>query len=901
MTNAKTDYSLIYLDGRRTTLRLGHKPLNQGADGIIFGVPEKQLALKIYHDPAKDPERADKIRRMLESPPDDVGMAHFAWPVALVLNKNEQFVGYAMPLLPVADYANLDLLLTRRGRDLGKLLESRSFRVKAAGNLAARVAQLHAKGHCIIDMKPANLLVNRDTADIVVVDCDGFAIQAKNQFLPGHQYTAGYIAPEAWSQEQKPETLGQPQDLFALAVIIFQLLNEGLHPYQGVPKGKAEIPPDTQSRIGKGLYAYGNPGHRRIDPSPWSLHRDFPNIVTDLFSKAFRDHEPRPQASEWETILAGAFERLTVCQKNRNHAFWGNVCPQCQQSDVAIDVKKPRARPRRNPRPAYPHRSRPSAPTQTAAPALPSRVAGIAFVIFIVLVLGGQLYSESQKRERQELAQQQDEARQKAWVEEYKRTTWRHLGNRTPRDNRHQSKHPLPDGNPFALPANRNAPPQDNPALPYFSAGHFSNYSSIPLLSFSPMSSGWDYTKQAPVSLTYLDVPGGAFQETNLSYPVGSSYQLRDWHVSPESGALYARKCGFQLLCHQLARFDRAGDEVLFPVVQAPENDGSGKRRSIPPWLFEVTDDDQIVVIAGPETLAVYNTSAPKQPLADIDYPADYQSLWVSDLAITPDGKHIYVALSRIEEYGLSYQATVLEYHQENGALKLMTDFAKHWPDEQTKLAPAVEVSADGQTLVIGEYSNLEDDNTRYRLLNKPVTVRVAHSGLRVWTKPTQESRWAAGGAFALPRASVVQGPDNPATPSFALASVFTETYRFNLNFQLSADGNTLLSGLEQQSGSKKHQWIARAWLFGIDNEKPVLKHRIEDTLNLGATLPPQREIQRLNPFARLSDDGREAVIGWAAYERNAYNDAKRDMHLTVSAFRFGKQVAPGSPQVQEH
>lgn len=338
------DVNLVYPDGGRDHVRLRDKALNQGADGLIYAAPGGKLAIKLYHNPEKDPERPEKIRQMLQAPPDDNGLEHFAWPVAQAVNRKGRFIGYAMPLLPVAEYTSLDLLLTRKGRKLVGLPESRAFRVKAAENLARRVAQLHAKGHCVIDLKPANLLVHRKTADIVVVDCDGFAIQGEQSFIPGHQYTSGYIAPEAWTQHLKPEALGKPQDLFALAVIVFQLVNEGLHPYQGVPDRNQNIPGDTQNRIGEDLYAHGQQRHPRIGPSPWSLHRDFPDSLAKAFNNAFTSKKRRPDAQDWATLLGNLAGQLKQCKQVESHRFWSILCPICELSSVSVQPSKSRRR-----------------------------------------------------------------------------------------------------------------------------------------------------------------------------------------------------------------------------------------------------------------------------------------------------------------------------------------------------------------------------------------------------------------------------------------------------------------------------------------------------------------------------------------------------------------------------
>uniref|UniRef100_UPI00055FC452 hypothetical protein n=1 Tax=Pseudomonas sp. RL TaxID=1452718 RepID=UPI00055FC452 len=170
-------YTLRLADGRTEQLTLTGKAINRGADGAIYRTPDGRYALKYYHEPGKDPTRRQKVWQMILHAPEDASARHFAWPQALLLNRREEFVGFAMPLLDVASHVSLDLVLSARGRQMQGLPQATAWRLDVAINLARRVAELHAKGHCIIDLKPANLLVHRRSADVAVVDCDGFAVQ----------------------------------------------------------------------------------------------------------------------------------------------------------------------------------------------------------------------------------------------------------------------------------------------------------------------------------------------------------------------------------------------------------------------------------------------------------------------------------------------------------------------------------------------------------------------------------------------------------------------------------------------------------------------------------------------------------------------------------------------------
>src|SRR5690554_230027 len=902
MRNTRSDFTLRYPDETTRRIRLPKKPLNQGADGIIYAASGGKLALKLYHEPTKDPERPLKIQQMLLTPPDDEGMVHFAWPIAKLEDHKGAFRGYAMPLLPISDYANLDLLLTRKGRELRKLPQSRDFRVRAAENLARRVAQLHDQGHFIIDLKPANMLVNRKTADIVVVDCDGFAIQGKNSFIPGHQYTTGYIAPEAWQQQAKPETLGEPQDLFALAVIIFQLLNEGLHPYQGVPRGKQAIPTDTQSRIGSNLFAYDTPTNPRIKPSPWSLHNDFPAPLASAFRKAFRSNVQRPTAKDWVSIIDQAVSSLKRCESNPDHGFWGGSCVGCQQALVEVNVKRPSPRkpplPTRRRPPQHPPRvTQPAArapqPTTTRSGSSPfAQIMSIGFFVLLVVGYFAHLHNEKKIRaEWREEVEAREQARQEAKDRQEElealriRNAWREIGDKATAITVHSNFHELPvPMNAFSRPSSQ--PPEGPPPIvPHYSVGTFDSYRKLPIIGYSPVNIAWDYHRGEMASMITLDPLSDDYSEGHQRYAIGPNHRVDEWLVHPASQALYTRKCGFQMNCYHLARTDLNGKEQLFKVRDVHANDGTGHRQTIPPWHFAVDANDERTVIADSERVRVYATSEPQKPIAELKYPDDLQKMHASDLAITSDGQTIFVALSRYRNYGIDYSATVLEYTVTNDQLVLATRFDEIWPDDGSIPAPSVAVSGDGQTLVTGSYRDLEDDSTRYKAMGQTVTAKVAKAGIQIWRRNTSTNEWSATGQYTLPRQDLLKTPDNPAAFGYSFSNAFTASHRFNLNIQLDPDGTTLLSGLELEH-TLQYNTIARAWVLDLSTPQPTVSYRLQTTIKRRV---PNMAVDRISPFVKLSNNAEEAVLGSAIFAKDSFNRNPPGLELSLTAFRLRK------------
>jgi hypothetical protein len=230
--------------GGVVALRLESAPLGSGGDGSVYAsTSHPELVAKLYHDPGRVPERRRKLLAMLQTPPRLDPIHHgghpyvqLTWPTHLVEDAGGRFRGYAMPRVELDRAVLAETLLSRKTRKALRLPEAYGLRVTAASNLAAVVEALHARGHHVVDLKPVNAYVYRDTFFVALLDCDGFSVRGTSgERYPAHQYTPDYIAPEALAGELAPEALGEAQDRFALAVVVFQLLNGGVHPFQGVP------------------------------------------------------------------------------------------------------------------------------------------------------------------------------------------------------------------------------------------------------------------------------------------------------------------------------------------------------------------------------------------------------------------------------------------------------------------------------------------------------------------------------------------------------------------------------------------------------------------------------------------------------------------------------------------
>lgn len=352
----KLKYNAIYADGSFGKIALGELINKGGASGRIFLVDNKPLFVaKIFHNTAKSKTNRQKLEAMLLNKPnfapvvnDGIEYTQIAWPEAILEDDKGFCVGYIMPLINMDAAVSLDHLMQKAIRKKLKLPEKYAYRIFAAYNVASMVTSLHKCGHYIVDLKPSNVSVYKENMLVAMVDCDGFSIQGEKNRYVAEFVSEEYIYPEGMSLSC--EEMGEEQDKFALAVIIFKLLNNGIHPFSGVPRKNDGEMLTIQNRIEQYHYAYGLWADGYQAPHPYSLHEYFDKDSLELFERAFSKGGKRPSAYEWQEHLWKLMHNLKQCKHNNNHVhFTSKGCGLCIVEDKFYhdmhDIKKQKQTP----------------------------------------------------------------------------------------------------------------------------------------------------------------------------------------------------------------------------------------------------------------------------------------------------------------------------------------------------------------------------------------------------------------------------------------------------------------------------------------------------------------------------------------------------------------------------
>jgi hypothetical protein len=316
--------------------------LGIGGEARVYAIPqEPSLVAKVYHEPTDD--RARKLMAMLANPPDDPLAVRehvaIAWPVDLLLttDRRHQCVGFLMPRLsgmhPIADVYN-----PRARRQKHAWFDY--FRLHhTARNLAAAVHALHTRGYVIADVKQSNIFVT-DTALVALVDTDSFQVRDARRGIVYRCLvsTPEVTPPELQGQRSTDIDRAPEHDLFGVAVIIFQLLMEGTHPFDGLFQGSGD-PPPYEARIAAGHFPYS--GGRRVPfrPKPNAppfkiLHPTLQQLFRHCFEDGHDKPKARPDALAWRFALDEAEEHLITCPVSDQHRYGDHLsaCPWCTRA-----------------------------------------------------------------------------------------------------------------------------------------------------------------------------------------------------------------------------------------------------------------------------------------------------------------------------------------------------------------------------------------------------------------------------------------------------------------------------------------------------------------------------------------------------------------------------------------
>ncbi len=313
------------LGGKAVELRT---KLGEGGEGAVWASPLAGLAIKTYIKgmPLAQVEKLTAMASMAEPSL----LAAAAWPTRIVYDAARNPIGFEMPRLfsekPFHDVIGM--------KSRNRIFPNANWQmlVHAAGNLARAFDGLHAKNIVVGDVNSNNVVV-RDDARVLFIDCDSFQIRTLNRTFRCGVGVPDYQPPELQNVDLDSIDRLASHDAFGMAVMIFQLLFVGKHPFTGRPPNPGANALTPGENIVQGNYFYDAEARRRgLQPPPASLSlAAVTPSVGRLFDRAFRGVPTnRPTGGEWSVALAELERSITTCTVDVVHRYLrGTPCPWC--------------------------------------------------------------------------------------------------------------------------------------------------------------------------------------------------------------------------------------------------------------------------------------------------------------------------------------------------------------------------------------------------------------------------------------------------------------------------------------------------------------------------------------------------------------------------------------------
>ncbi|MBT2736223.1 helix-hairpin-helix domain-containing protein [Bacillus sp. ISL-7] len=316
-------------DSKGNILKIG-KMIGRGGEGTVYEVEGKPgNVLKIYHK--YDDERSKKIAIMSNIKNERL-LKYTSWPIDTVKDASGKVLGM---LMPTANGKEIHKLYNPKNRLSEFENVSLRFLIHTAANISRSFAVVHDSGQVIGDVNHGNILVSND-GTVKLIDCDSFQISSKGNLLLCGVGVSTHQPPELQSKSLSNIVRTANHDNFGLAIIIFQLLFMGRHPFAGRYLGSGDMP--IEKAIEQYRFAYGkNAKQREMQQPPATFPLDFySKELAELFEKAFSQkgslNENRPKATEWIIALEKLNKELITCSLNQAHFYNRNHknCPWCE-------------------------------------------------------------------------------------------------------------------------------------------------------------------------------------------------------------------------------------------------------------------------------------------------------------------------------------------------------------------------------------------------------------------------------------------------------------------------------------------------------------------------------------------------------------------------------------------
>ena len=294
-----------------------------GREGTVYSLPHKDNVLvKLYDkrlldDQAKYQRNTDRLFAMLKLQRKldfaNCNKSSFAWPVMPVFDKNKKIIGFVMFKCEGVSFRALGSLagIKRHFPDW-----TRRELALTALDFVSKLRILQKNGAQVNDFNPSNFLVDRN-CNVSFIDCDSFQIAAGNKIHVTNTFMSSHCAPELLKNRNLLNLPRPPhQQEFGAAIIVFNLLMCGLHPFAYYDPSQATACGTPEENLLNGRCPLGVGAGCKFPVGNWyNLWSWTSHNVKGGFIRTFRDGHSNPMVrtslADWEMYLHEMIVQMT--------------------------------------------------------------------------------------------------------------------------------------------------------------------------------------------------------------------------------------------------------------------------------------------------------------------------------------------------------------------------------------------------------------------------------------------------------------------------------------------------------------------------------------------------------------------------------------------------------------
>ncbi len=314
--------------------------LGKGGEGTVHQINgDPHRVAKVYHA-IPDGDRQEKLRVMASLGDADI-RKFVAWPVeTLHAQRGGPVRGFIMPI--ASAYVPVHQLYNPGHRKQEQPQLSWKHLLVTARNTADAFAAVHQRGLVVGDVNENSVMVAPSNGHVMLIDADSFQVEAQGRVFPCLVGVPDFTPPELHAVGDFNRMIRTANhDTFGLAILVFQLLLGGRHPFAGRPL-RSDVGNDMSVDISRYRFADAlDNGGRGLVPPPTAVPVTIlPDAIHGMFTQAFTEpgSQRRPTAREWVSALDRLRRQTAVCPVNAHHAYLAHLgaCPWCSLDSSGI-------------------------------------------------------------------------------------------------------------------------------------------------------------------------------------------------------------------------------------------------------------------------------------------------------------------------------------------------------------------------------------------------------------------------------------------------------------------------------------------------------------------------------------------------------------------------------------